>query len=204
MPRTGIPWSRKAAIELFNKKVEGGSTNPLAFLYPHEIKMAELWAVCERDPALGPTLPNPKLKRTWDTLQSGLFAQHYLATFGHQITSAHRKELHHNPAWVAFARSLLESSREAILRRLEADGLDAFHDYVWARKEARLQGDYKETRVGAADHLDRIGATQKPQESVPNLVVVLQGRNFTADTLDKELPALSNEIVVEAEEASDG
>jgi hypothetical protein len=73
-------------------------------------------------------------------------------------------------------------------------------DYLWSRTAAREQGDYKEVRMAAVDHLDRLNITLKkdaPQVAVQT--IVLRGKNFGIDTLDDPTPAIETAEIVQEE-----
>lgn len=167
--------------------------DPLEFLNPGEVTAAELWVSMRMDPG------SPK---NWASgyPDKRAFATKFREHFGFELSSAMRQGLMLNPAWRAYTKSLMSQTRDAILKRLEATGFEALQDYLKSREMAKEAGDYKELRVGAADHLDRIGATQKPEITKQSVVVVLQSRNFNERSLTKELPAVeAAEIVVESE-----
>ena len=170
--------------------------NPLALLYPHEALTAELFVLTQMDPRTASITPNTKAK--WGTLRSGTFMAAFREKFGFDLNASHRKNLEMNPAWRHYVAKLQTQTREAVMEKLRSDALAAYHDYTWSREAARKAGDYKETRVAAADHLDRIGATEKPTEGGQQILVVLRGRNFNEDSLNKQLPESSAEIVVES------
>lgn len=169
--------------------------DPLEFLYPHEITAAEIWTSMRLDPSQPKNWAGiPKDKRAFGTR----FCEH----FGFELTSGMKHGLMTNPAWNAYVRSLMLQTRDAVMKKLEGTAFRAAENYLWAQEKARETGDYKETRVAAADHLDRVGATQKPELTKQAVVVILQSRNFTERSLTKELPTVeAAEIVVE--EAAD-
>lgn len=176
-----------------------GKDNPLSILNPNEAAAAELFALCRADPRTAKTMPAGP-ERKWGVLRSGAFGTAFRETFGFDINSHVRKCLELNMAWRAYVEQLRTQTRAAVMDKLKQDALAAYHDYTWSRTEARAQGDYKETRVASADHLDRIGATEKADQVTQNVVVVLRGRNFTEDTLNRELPETTFELVVPATE----
>lgn len=175
-------------------RTDWDGSNPLSVLHPHEARAAEMYVLCDRDPATVPTLPSGR-KRKWGVLLSGAFGTRFQEKFGIECTSRIRKGLEGNPAWRAYVTMLTDQTRDAILKRLEQDGLEAYEDYIGARGMAKQAGDYKALGLQAADHLDRIGATQKPSVEQHQIVVVLKGRNYDENTLMQELPATTVEVV---------
>lgn len=171
--------------------------NPFSVLHPHEVKAAELYALVDRDPATAATL-RPGPKRKWSTMLSTAFEGRFRETFGIELTPRMRRGLEKNPAWAKYVRELQEQSREAVMQLLRSGALEAHADFVDSRKMARKAGDYKELRMAAADHLDRIGATEKPTNQAQMIVVTLKGRNFDEATLMKELPETTVEVVTVA------
>ena len=169
--------------------------NPLAHLHPHEVTAALLFVAASGDPRTAITMPSGK-HGTWSVLQSGTFHTRFRETFGFELQPYQRKSLEQNAAWRTYVQQLRDQTRDSVMQLLEQQSLDAFQDYTWSRKAAREAGDYKETRVAAGDHLDRIGATKKPDTQAQQVVVVLRGRNFDEGSLDKELPAIEAEVVV--------
>lgn len=170
--------------------------NPLQVLYPHEAVTAELFVLAQREPRTAATMPpNPG---KWGTLRSGVFTQRFREMFGFDLTPSDRKGLESNLAWRAYVTKLQAQTREAVMEKMRQDALAAYQDYTWSRTAAREAGDYKETRIAAGDHLDRIGATEKPTEGGQSVLVVLRGRNFDEHSLDKQLPETTSEIVVPA------
>ena len=171
--------------------------NPLQFLHPCEILAAEIFVGVEKDPETRATFPKGK-ERKWSGLQSGAFGTRWKTRMGFDLTFQNRKALEANPAWRHYVLQLKEAQKEVVMQRLKADVLDAYEDYTWSRKAARAAGDYKETRLAGADHLDRVGATEKPRETQPMVTVYLQSKTFAGGNLMKELPEVTaEEIVVE-------
>lgn len=177
---------------------DAASDNPLAFLHPHEARAAELFVLAEGDPITASTMPSGPA-RTWSVLRSGTYLTRWQGLFGFEMTRRHRAALEGNPAWRAYVNQLRTKTAEAVLARLEADGLEAYTHYTEARKMALKAEDYRELGKQAGDHLDRIGATKKPQPPVQQAVVIIRGRNFDETTLDKQLPEPEIEVV-QAEE----
>ena len=88
-----------------------------------------------------------------------------------------------------YVQKLASMGRAVVRERLMQTAPDAVEDIIWAREKAREMEDYKETRLAAGQHLDMIGATEKAGAGTVNMVtVVLRGRNFDSDTLEKALP----------------
>lgn len=167
--------------------------DPLDILYPHEVQAAQLYHDLNSNPAHQKNqFGNVRDKRVFATA----FREH----FGFELTSKIRKYLMDNPAFRAYVKSLQHQTADAIIRRLEADGLTAYQDYLESRRMAKEAGDHKELRLGASDHLDRIGATKKTDTIQREVVVILKGQNFGEADLLKALPAISNEIIIEKEE----
>lgn len=165
--------------------------NPLAHLFPNEAICAELFVLCEQDPRTARTMPSGKLN-TYSVMRSGNYLARFKDTFGIDMMPHVRKALERNAAWRGYLLKLRTQTREALMDSLKASGLAVMKDYQWAREEAKRQGDYKETRVAAGDHLDRIGASEKkPENIVQNLVVVLKG--MSTEALNQE----TAELVVE-------
>lgn len=168
--------------------------DPLHFLHPHEAKAAELFALMDGQPETVSTLPGTP--RKWTTMLSGAFCTRWRETFGYEITPRIRKGLELNPAWRHYVYLLKTKPRDAVMKLLEEQGMAAARDFIEARVMAKAAADYKELRLAASDHLDRLGATQKPTAVQQNVVVVLKGRNYTAENLG--LDNEDAEIVVEA------
>lgn len=148
--------------------------NPLQFLHPCEILAAEIFVGVDKDPQTRNTYPKGK-ERKWSGLQSGAFGTRWRERMGFDLGFQHRKALEENPAWRHYVLQLKESQKEVVMARLKQDAIDAYDTYKWSRESAKAAGDYKEARLAAADHLDRIGATEKPREIQPNVVVILKG-----------------------------
>ena len=164
--------------------------DPLDILTPPEVIAAQMWVsqYPDQEPTAG------VLRRAVP------FATAFQERFGFELTSRIKKALYDNPAFRAYIKSLQHQSADAIIRRLEADGANAYQDYLESRRMAKDAGDHKELRLGAADHLDRIGATKKTDTVQREIVVVLRSKNFEDDQLTKALPPIDHEIVVEKEE----
>ncbi len=197
--RHPFPLSRKrVTVEGFDREKD----NPLAFLHPNEALAAELFVLAAGDPATVATMPAGK-PRKWSVLLSGAYATRCREAFGFDLMPHHRKGLQDNPAWQAYVRKLTQEPRDAVMAMLKTQSVAAAKDYLWSREAAKQAGDYKETRVAAADHLDRIGATEKPENVAQNIVVVLRGRNFDEGNLMRELPATEVEVVTVKESNGD-
>ena len=195
-PYNSFPSSTKLVRTL---GYEESRHNPLQFLLPGEVKAAEIFAMVSRDPTAGQTYP-PGPVRKWSALRSGSFNTRFHEATGFSLSYKHRKSLEENAAWRHYVRMLLEESKDVVMQKLKNDALEAYDTYKWSREAARLEGDYKEARLAAADHLDRIGATEKPQPQQQVQVIVLRGRTFEEGNLMKELPettADEAEIVIE-------
>lgn len=158
--------------------------DPLAILYPHEVTAAELY-VLEGGPIKGAS-----------SQKRPAFATRFREHFGFELSSNLWSGLRKNPAWTAYVRQMQEQTRAVVMRKLEQQALPALKDYLWSREQAREAGDYKETRIAAADHLDRIGATEKPTDGPTQVVVLLKGRNFEVGALERTLAPVEHEIVV--------
>lgn len=105
-----------------------------------------------------------------------------------------------------YRKRLKDRVRNVALRRLAHKIPEVVEDYNWARDAAREQGDYKETRMAAVDHLDRLGVTLK-KEAAPQQVqvLVLRGRNFDVASLEAPTPTIEAvELVREDDALEDG
>lgn len=167
--------------------------DPLDVLYPQEVEAAHLWV--SQSPQEEPTAGVLRKAR--------VFATAFREKFGFELTSKIQKSLYDNPAFRAYVKSLQHQSADAIIRRLEADGATAYQDYLDSRRMAKEAGDHKEMRLGASDHLDRIGATKKTDTVQREIVVVLRSKNFEEHDLAKTLPPIDHEIVVEKADAAE-
>lgn len=174
--RGTIAQSYTYAVKFFHE-----GDDPLQFLLGWEQEAAHLWMRMSRSPELR-------------NARGGV--NHFqFATALNDATSSKRtvrtvRRMFLNPAWQAYLGYLKAHTRDAVLDELKRDAFGVVDDYQWARKRSRAVDDYKETRVAAADHLDRIGATEKPQPTAQIAVVTLRGRNFTAEDLDKPSPEI--------------
>jgi hypothetical protein len=96
-----------------------------------------------------------------------------------------------------YRKALYMKGRKIALRTLSKHTSDVVDDYLWSRKQAKDQLDYKEVRLAAVDHLDRLGITLKrdqPQQQAQ--IIVLKGSNFDVATLDTPTPeVLATEIL---------
>ena len=103
-----------------------------------------------------------------------------------------------------YRATLRERVRTHALKRLGKQVPAVVEDYLWSRTAAKDQGDYKEVRMAAVDHLDRLGITLKrEQQAVQVQTIVLRGKNFDVDTLDEPTPEIETaEIVQEGSDAS--
>lgn len=103
-----------------------------------------------------------------------------------------------NPAARRYVRHTRETMRDAAMKRLKDVTPEVVDDYFWARQAARQASDYKETRLAAADHLDRIGVSEKPPTTTVQVAAItLRSRNFDEADLLKESPLLEGEVVAE-------
>ena len=184
-----FPLSRRRVLAA---QFDAERDDPLHFLHPHEAKTAELFALLENTPETIQT--TPPFKSKWAALRSGNIATRFQETFGYELTPRIRKGLEENPAFRAYVKYLQTQSRDAVIALMQRDALDAYDDHKWSRKRAKEKDDYKETRLAAADHLDRIGATQKPTVTQQSVVVILKGRNYDEKNL---LAESTEEIEVE-------
>lgn len=170
------------------KKIWDGTQNPLDLLTPSEVRAAEIWASLAFDPQSG---------------KKGTFHARFRETFGFDLPGKTKQSMLKNPAWKAYVRQLLEETRATVMTKLETSAMKAFEDYIWSREEARKAADYKEVRLGAADHLDRIGATRRVAGPAAgnSVTIVLKGApEVTHATIMRQLPAVEAEI--EEEDAS--
>jgi hypothetical protein len=96
-----------------------------------------------------------------------------------------------------YRNNLLVRGRKLALRVLQKNTTEVVEDYLWSRTAAKAQLDYKEVRLAAVDHLDRLGVTLKreaPQQQAQ--IIVLKGSNFDVATLDAPTPeVLATEIL---------
>lgn len=192
---TSFPLSRSRVLR---DGFDPAKDNPLAVLHPHEATVAELFVLAAGDPMTARTMP-PGKDSTYKAMRSGAFLTRFREAFGYEMSSKMRSNLEKNPAWRCYAAQLRTQTRDAVMAKLKMDALSAYQDFKWSREKARLVGDYKETRLAAGDHLDRIGATEKPEAVAHNVVVVLKGRNFDEATLMRELPSTTVEVVTVTE-----
>lgn len=163
-----------------------GGDDPLKFLLGWEQEAAHLHMQMAAQ---------PELRNARGSVNHNVFAQAVNDTMPVKKTMRTIRRLFHNPAWLAYLQYLKVHARDEALDRLKATSAKAVDTYLWAQDKAKSVGDYKEARVAAGDHLDRIGATEKPQPVTQVAVVTLRGRNFTAEDLDKASP----EVIIEAE-----
>lgn len=193
-----FPLSRKRAEPNGFIGYVSGRDDPLTILHPTEALTAELFVLCQSDPRQMKTMRKPI--RKWAGLHANHFVDSFREKFGFDLQASDRKGLEQNIAWRDYVEKLQTQTREAVMAKMRTDALQVYDDYTWSRTEARTQGDYKETRLAAADHLDRIGATEKPEVGAQNVIVVLRGRNFDEQTLMRELPVTEVEVVTVKEE----
>lgn len=185
-----FPSSGKKAAQISSMvKNDWSRENPLSVLHPHEVKCAELYVVALSDPHTTRTMPLGDFSK-WAVLKSGGFSTRFSECFGYELTTKISDGLKNNPAWRALVQSYLTQSRDAVLAKLKAEGLAAAEDFIWSRRRAKEKDDYKATREAAGDHLDRIGATEKPQQVAAQTVVILQGRNYTDKNLSEPMEAI--------------
>ena len=106
-----------------------------------------------------------------------------------------------NAAGRRYRATMRERLRAHALRKLGKQVPAVVEDYLWSRTAAKDQGDYKEVRMAAVDHLDRLGITLKrEQQAVQVQTIVLRGRNFDASTLDAPTPEIEAAEIVQEEE----
>ena len=101
-----------------------------------------------------------------------------------------------------YKQYLRKRMRLLALRSMTKRLPEVVEDYHWSRETAREQGDYKEVRMAAIDHLDRLGVTLKrevPAQAVQ--VVVLKGRNFDLSDIDKPTPLIETAEIVQEPDA---
>ena len=196
-----FPLSRKRAEPNGFMGYVSGRDDPLTILHPTEALTAELFVLSQSDPKNIRSMPRGRLKK-WSGLHAMHFTDAFRERFGFDLNPGDRKGLEQNPAWRDYVEKLQTQTREAVMAKMRTDALQVYDDYTWSRTKARAEGDYKETRLAAADHLDRIGATEKPEVGAQNIVVVLRGRNFDEKDLMRELPVTEVEVVTVKEEAS--
>jgi hypothetical protein len=184
-----FPLTRRAC-----KLVWDGTQDPLALLNPCEVKAAELYVSLARKPVLHPGTRDRNTRVSFGRL----FREH----FGFDLTVQMKRALFDNPAWMAYVHSLQHAVQTTVLQRLEAGAMDAVADYLWSRQAAKTDGDYKEVRLGAADYLDRVGATKKVSDAQPptgvTIVLKLAGEVSHAQVL-RQLPAIDADLVGETD-----
>ena len=113
-----------------------------------------------------------------------------------RITEKKMMTILRQPACKRYARHTKEHLRDLAMKRLKDAVPEAVDDLFWAREAAKNALDYREVRVGAEGHLDRVGATEKPPTTVAQVAVIqLHGRNYTPDDLMKAGPELLGEAV---------
>ncbi len=167
--------------------------DPLKYLAPWEQRAAEVYITLARQPEF-----TDRRGRVYMDDFTRQVAGEFAVAAG--AMRARLTKVLRNPAWVAYKELLLRQGRDLALTRLKAEAGAVTTDYLWARTAAKEAGDYKATHVAAADHLDRIGASEKPPSSVVQIATVnLRSRNFTEDNL----LAPSPELIGEAEPAPD-
>jgi hypothetical protein len=99
-----------------------------------------------------------------------------------------------------YRKALYMKGRKIALRTLSKHTSDVVDDYLWSRKQAKEQLDYKEVRLAAVDHLDRLGITLKRQEApAQTQVIVLRGSNFDVATIDTPTPEVLATEIIDAE-----
>ena len=99
-----------------------------------------------------------------------------------------------------YRKALWMRGRKIALRALKNNTMDVVDDYLWSRTAAKDQGDYKEVRLAAVDHLDRLGVTLKKevQQQQAQVIVIKGGGNFDVSNLDTPTPeVLATEIIEE-------
>lgn len=99
-----------------------------------------------------------------------------------------------------YRATLRERARATALRTLAKHTPVVVEDYLWSRTAAREQGDYKEVRMAAVDHLDRLNITLKKETAqVAVQTIVLRGKNFDVATLDEPTPEIETAEIVQEE-----
>lgn len=170
------------------KLFQEGVDDPLAFLEPWEQRAAEIYVTLGLDPLT---------RAAKDGVVVDVFKNALKEELG-IVAAGTRSRLHSNAAWKAYVRSLREDTRKGVLDKLHRDAYAAYGTYKWARETAVKENDYKEARLAAADHLDRIGATEKPPEVVQQVAtIIVRSRNVDVAEPLRALPE------VEVEEESD-
>lgn len=160
-----------------------GESDPLHFLRPWEQRTAELYV----EMSVGPADETRRSGRI--SLEE--FGEVFRQEFGAEYNIAIRAGLHSNPAWKAYVQQLRDDARGVALKKLKNRASKAVDTYLWAQDRARESDDYKEARVAAGDHLDRIGATEKPNvQPVQAIQIVVKSRNVDLANPFKELPAV--------------
>lgn len=180
--------SVKASLRLAQRTYVEGD-DPLKYLLPWEQKAAELYV------RLGaiPELTNKQGLPYSDEFHTQFWAEMPMLPKRTYLTG-----LRLNPAWLAYVKYLRDHAREAVLGTLHNTATRAVDNYLWAQEAARKAEDYKETRMASADHLDRIGATEKPPTTTVQVAnIQLHSRNFTAADLLAPSPELEGEVINE-------
>ena len=183
MPKRLVPSSLLRARKQYRE-----GDDPLTYLLPWEAKAAEVYVRVGLMPEATSRKGDPyadvfnvELLRAAPELPSNMF---------------YVKRLRANPAWMAYVQYLKAHARDKVLDTLHGTAFRAADTYVWAQEEARKVGDYAEARKAAGDHLDRIGATEKPPTTTVQIATInLRSRNFDTENLLAESPALEGEVV---------
>ena len=176
----------------FVQKSYVAGDDPLKYLLPWEQKAAEVYVRVGTHPEMTNMQGNPYA----DDFHAQLFLE--LPTLPRRGDKYYLARLRMNAAWMAYVKYLREHARDAVLNTLHDKAGRAVDNYLWAQEAARKAEDYKETRVASADHLDRIGATEKPPTQVVQVAnIVLRGRNYSTANLLAEGPQLEGEAVTE-------
>jgi len=164
-----------------------GESDPLEFLLPWEQRAAEIYVELSMAP-VG--------EGAWRLGSANVteFLARIKEEFKVDLPKWQRPALHGNPAWRDYVRQLRSDARGQALKKLKRKATKAVDTYLWAQDTARKEGDYKEARVAAGDHLDRIGATEKPNvQPVQAIQIVVKSRNVDLANPFKELPAVEVE-----------
>ena len=178
--RANATGSATAARKFF---VEGA--DPLEFLLPWERIAAEVYV---RIGGL-PEMTNRDGDPYADAFHTQLFVD-----IPSLPKRAYLRRLQANPAWRAYVGDLQHHARTHAMSKLQATAQRAVDNYLWAQESARSAGDYKETRMASGDHLDRVGATEKPPDHVVQVATItLRSRNFDETDLLKAGPELLQE-----------
>ena len=181
-----IPYSVTPAGE---GKKRAGSGQPQRQLAATELRCNEIWLRAE----------GSKIEKINFVLLE-LHRRYGLALSPNEVTSALDNE-----GGRRYRAAMKRRVRQTALTTLGKHVPVVVKDYLWAREAAKDQGDYKETRMAAVDHLDRLGITlKKEQAPVQMQTIILRGRNFDAATLDAPTPEIETAEIVQEDPGADG